>query len=130
MENSFLQKRGEKRDHRYILTKFNVIKKKSGEDISDLTKIFNKLYNNMLAEIKPPQTIARVVFARDFDSKFGFTLRERESSILDQIKIDALEVEVNYTSTRKFRGRSDLGEKKKGKEEHLPKVEENSKKRG
>lgn len=68
MENSFLQKWGEKRDHTYMLTKFNVIKKKSREDIYDFIKRFNKLYKSLLAEIKPAQTIAKLVFVVYFDS--------------------------------------------------------------
>lgn len=85
MENSFMQKWGEKRDHGYILNEFNAIKKRSGEDIFDFIKIFNKLYKNHPAEIKPPQFDAWVVFVGAFDSKFGFTLRERKSPTLDQI---------------------------------------------
>ena len=41
---------GEKRDHGYILTEFNAMKKKLDEDISDFIKRFNKLYNNLPAE--------------------------------------------------------------------------------
>lgn len=53
-----MQKWGEKRDHGYILTKFNAMKKKPDEDIYGFIKRFNKSYNSLPAEIKPPQTTA------------------------------------------------------------------------
>lgn len=97
MENSFMHKWGEKRDHGYILTKFNAMKKKPDEGILEFTKRFNKLYKSLPTEIKPPQATARVVFTGAFESKFGYTLRERKSSTLDQIQIDALKVEANFS---------------------------------
>jgi len=41
-ENSFTQKWSEKRDHEYVLTKFNAIRKNPEEDISEFIKRFNK----------------------------------------------------------------------------------------
>lgn len=117
MENSFLQKWGEKRDHRYIVTELNSMKKKPDEDISTFIKRFNKLYNNLPAKIKPPQVIAGVFFLGAFESGIGFTLRERKSHSSYQIQTDALEVEENFTSIRKSRSRNDTGQKKNGKEE-------------
>ena len=102
MENYFTQKWGEKRDHRYILTKLNAMKKKHNEDVPEFIKRFNKLYNNLPAKIKPPQATSKVVFVWEFELEFGFTLRERKSWTLDQIQIDALEVEANFTSTGKL----------------------------
>ena len=64
---------------------FNALKKRQNEDVREFIKRFNKLYNNLLAEIKPPQEVAKVVYARDFEPEFGFTLRERKSASLDQI---------------------------------------------
>jgi len=83
MENSFMHKWGENKYHGYILTDFNAIKNKYGEDISYFIKLFNKFYNNPLAKIKPPQATTRVVFAGAFDLELGFTLRERKSPTLD-----------------------------------------------
>ncbi len=36
---------------------------------------------------------------------------------MDQLQVDALEVEANFTSVRKSRGKNEPTEKKKGKEE-------------
>lgn len=62
---------------------------------------FNKQYNNLPPEIKPPPATTHVVFLGAFESDFGFTLIERKSLTLDQLQIDALEVEANLASTGK-----------------------------
>ena len=54
MEILFTLKWGEKRDHRYVPTKFNPLKKRHNEDVIEFLKRFNKLYNNIPAKIKPP----------------------------------------------------------------------------
>ena len=82
MENFFTLKWGEKRDHGYVLTEFNALKKRHNEDVTEFIKRFNKLYNNLPAEIKPPQPAAKVVFAGAFKPEFGFTLRERKSRLM------------------------------------------------
>jgi len=50
-----------------------------------------------------------------FESDFGFTLRERKSHTLDQLQVDALEVEENFTSTGKSRGKDEPIDKKRVK---------------
>lgn len=67
------------------------MKKKHDEDILDFTKRFSKQYKNLPIEIKHPWATSQVVFTGAFESKFGFTLRERKSHTLEQIQIYALE---------------------------------------
>ena len=58
-----------------------------------------------------------MVFAGAFEPDFGFTLRERRSTSLDQIQIDALEVEANFASTGNFKGKTEHeARRKKGEE--------------
>jgi len=66
-----------------------------------LIRRFNKLYNSIPVEIKPPPTGAKITFAGAFESYFGFTLRERRSTTLDQIQTDALEIEANLVAAGK-----------------------------
>lgn len=80
-----MHKWGEKKNHGYFLIGFNAIKKRHNEDVTRFTKIFNKPYNNLLAEIKPPYEVLKVVFAGAFESYFGFILKEIKSLTLDQI---------------------------------------------
>ena len=58
-----------------------------------------------------------MVFARAFETDFWFTLRERKSLTLDQIQIDVVEVKENFTSARKFKGKVEHSDRRKGKEE-------------
>ena len=67
--------------------------------------------------MKPHQTTAKVVFVVAFESEFGFSLRERDSATLDEAQTDALEVEDNFTSTGKSKGRSDHDARWRGREE-------------
>jgi len=117
LENSFTQNWGAKRNHEYVLTEFNGIRKKPEKDISEFIKRFNKQYNNLPNEINPPQVASRVVFVGAFESNFGFTLRERKSHTLDQLHVDSLEVEENFTLAGKSKGNNEPTEKKRGKEE-------------
>lgn len=93
------------------------MKKKLDEDTLEFIKRFKKKYNNLPIKIKPPQAAAQVVLVGVLESEFGFTLSERKSCTLDQIQIDSLKVEANFTSIGKSRGNIDLGENNKGKEE-------------
>ena len=83
MENLFTLNWGEKRDYGYVLTEFNALKKRHNEDVTKFIKRFNKIYTSLLAEKKPPQAAATVVFVGAFKPKFGFTLRERKYTYLD-----------------------------------------------
>lgn len=112
-----MQKWREKRDHEYILTKFNAMKTKPNEYVLEFINRFNKLYNSHLAETKPPQPTAKVFFVGAFEPEFGSTLRERKSRTLDQIQTNALEVEANFISTGKWKGTVEYGDKRRGKEE-------------
>ena len=57
------------------------------------------------------------MFVGAFESEFGFTLRERKSASLDQAQNDALEVEANFASIGKSKGRLDHDFRRRGKEE-------------
>ena len=67
MECSLTQRWGEKRDHGYSLIGFNVIKKKSNESVVEFIRRFNKLYNSLLVDIKPPLANAKITFVGDFE---------------------------------------------------------------
>ena len=67
--------------------------------------------------MKPHQTAAKVDFVAAFDSKFGFSLRERKFATLDDAQTDALELEENFASTGKSKGKSEQDTRRRGKEE-------------
>ena len=65
--------------------------------------------------MKPPPVGAKVVFARDFEANFSFTLKERRSPNLEKIKTYALEIESNMTAVGKVKGKQPIQEKGKEK---------------
>jgi len=92
---------GRKKRPWIFINRFNAIKKKFDETMDEFVRRFNKLYNSLPAEIKPPPVGAKITFAVAFESNFGFTLRERRAPTLDQIQIDSLEIEVNLVAAGK-----------------------------
>ena len=75
MEHLFTQRWGVKRDHGYSLIEFNAIKKKPDESVVEFIRRFNKFYNSLPVEIKPPPTGAKITFVGAFELDSGFTLR-------------------------------------------------------
>ena len=66
MEDTFLRKWGEKKDHGHCLTEFNTLRKRHNKGVSEFIKRFNKLYLSLPADMKPHQTAAKVVFVAAF----------------------------------------------------------------
>ena len=67
--------------------------------------------------MKPHQNAAKVVFIAAFDSDFSFSLRERKHATLDDAQSDALELEANFASSGKLKGKAEQDVRRRGKEE-------------
>ena len=67
--------------------------------------------------MKPHQNATKVVSIAAFDSDFGFSLRERNPATLDDAHSDALELEENFSSTGKLKGKAEQDTRRRGKEE-------------
>ena len=68
---------GDTKDHAYYITDFGALRRKKDETIAYFSKIFNKMYSIILAEIKPSETSAKLTYANAFDHEFSLILRER-----------------------------------------------------
>ena len=55
----------------------------------------------------------------DFDSKFSFILMEKKSHTVNQLQLDALEVEENFTFVGKLRGKIDPRKTKREKKKSI-----------
>jgi hypothetical protein len=86
---------GDKKDFMYYMTKFGSLKRKEREFVSDFSKIFNKMYNKIPAEIKPIEASTKITYASAFDPNFCFLLRERRVASLAHMQDATLEVESN-----------------------------------
>jgi hypothetical protein len=82
LDTVFLRQWGDRKDYIYYMTKFGSLKKMDGESISDFSKIFNKMYNKIPAEIKPSEASTQISYASAFDPNFCLILRERRATSL------------------------------------------------
>jgi hypothetical protein len=92
------------------LTEFGSLKKKHNESVPDFIKIFNKLYNKILADVKPSQPTTKVTFVGSFDPDFSLLLRERRSTTLIGMQDDVVEIESNMIASGKARVKNDSGD--------------------
>ena len=67
--------------------------------------------------MKPHEAAAKIIFIAAFDFYFGFSLRERKPATLDDAQSDALELEANFASTGKLKGKTEQDIRRRGKEE-------------
>jgi hypothetical protein len=70
LESAFVRQWGERKDHLYYLTEFGDLRKKNSETVLEFTQRFNKLYNKILAKVKPSQPTMKVTFAGAFELIF------------------------------------------------------------
>jgi hypothetical protein len=103
LEDAFLRQWGERKDHLYYLTKFGSLIKKNSETVMEFIQIFNKLYNKILAEVKPSQPAAKVTFAGAFKTGFSLLLQERRRATLNQMQGDVVEIESNMMASSKLK---------------------------
>jgi hypothetical protein len=107
LDETFLKHWGDRRDFVYYITKFGNLRKQNSDSVSDFTKIFNRMYSKIPAEIKPSDASAKITYSDDFDSDFCLLLRERRSLTLSLMQDVALEVESNILASQKIKGNSD-----------------------
>lgn len=103
----------------YYITEFGSLKRKEGESLIDFTKRFNKVYQKIPAEVKPPKTTAMITFANAFNAKFSLWLRAAKPQSFPIMQEAAIEVESHILETNKLKVEENKGlkEKKKQKEE-------------
>ena len=103
----------------YYITEFGALKRKDGESLTDFTKRFNKVYQKIHVEVKPPETTATITFANAFDAKFALWLRAAKPQTLVAMQEVAIEVESNLLASNKLKVEEGRGgkDKKKMKEE-------------
>ena len=78
-----------------ILEEYQNLKRHPGETIQDFLARFNKVYNAIPFEIKPPLGWALLHYPSSFDPEVEFHIREREPSSLEEMQNIAITVEHN-----------------------------------
>ena len=74
-----------------------------------------RVYNSIPTDIKPLAGAAKLHYAESFDNDFALLFRERKSSSLPVMFIDALEVETNMMACGKIKQRVDV-DRREGRE--------------
>jgi hypothetical protein len=83
-----------KSPHQYLFD-FYAVRRRNGETIMNFNRRFEILYHNLLVEILPSEVASKVYYALAHHPNLGFYLRERKYSTLEQMFIDAEEIENN-----------------------------------
>jgi hypothetical protein len=112
LDSAFLRQWGDRKDFMYYMTVFGSLNKMEGESVSDFSKIFNKMYNKITAEIKPSEASAKISYASAFGPDFCLLLRERRATSLAQMQDAAIEVESNVLAADRLRNKDDADRRK------------------
>ena len=72
LQELFMRRWGDTKDHTYYIIEFGALKRKKDETIANFSKCFNKMYGRIRAEIKPSETSAKLTYANSFDHEFSF----------------------------------------------------------
>jgi hypothetical protein len=99
-QRSFLDRWEVKKNPLQILSEYENIRRNQGETVQDYCTRFNNLYNVILTEIKPPQSLALIKFPDGFDADMSYQLRERKSTTLEDMQKSAMSVEANLLAKR------------------------------
>jgi hypothetical protein len=116
LNDLFLRHWGDTKYFLYYITEFGSLKREEGESISDFSKRFNKMYNNIPTEIKPTETSTKITYVSAFDPKFCLLLREIRATSLAHMQDATLEVESNILAVDKIRSKDDR-DRRKGRSE-------------
>ena len=84
-----------------MLTQYNQLKRGNDQVVKKFSDRFNKIYNALPVQCKPPEGMAKLHYAEGFDDDFTLLPRERRSATLADMMNDAIEVEVNLMASKK-----------------------------
>jgi hypothetical protein len=89
-----------KKDNRILVAQFNQIKKKENEIESEFDTIFDRLYSQILTDLRPTAATVRLLYANAFDGKFRFILKDKKPTTLAQAKEYSAEIEENLLDSK------------------------------
>jgi hypothetical protein len=122
LREAFLRFWGEKKPLDLLLSDFYSIKKQEDETVSSFNRRFSSVYYELPKEIQPPEGAAKLYYATTLPSKLFLFLSERRSATLQQMFIDAQEVEDNLRAGRKLSYQDDGDKWRKEKEDQPRRV--------
>ena len=66
-----------------ILVRYNALKRNPNESVQYFTARFNKIYDSIPENIKPPPSLALLHYPNGFDPDMAYQWRERNPSTLE-----------------------------------------------
>jgi hypothetical protein len=100
----FLHKWAERKSHHQYLSEFYAAKRMNDETVMKFNRRFQSLYYNFLLRFVLLKRASKVYYALAHHPNLDFYLRERKSSTLEQMFIDAEEIENNLWACGKLPG--------------------------
>jgi hypothetical protein len=122
LREAFLRFWGEKKPFDMLLSEFYSIKKQEDETMSSFNRRFSSVYYELPKAIQPPEGTAKLYYATTLPSNLFLFLSERRSATLQQMFIDAQEVEDNLKACRKLSYQDDGDKWRTKKEDHPRRV--------
>ena len=80
--DAFIEKWGEKRDHRHLLATLNTIRKNENETMDEFNKKFNELVSILHTDMKPMDNSILIYYIEAFGGEMGYQLRDKEHANL------------------------------------------------
>jgi hypothetical protein len=67
-----------------LLAQFNQIKKKENKIMKEFDTRFDKLYDQIPADLRPPTTVIRALYMNAFEGQFAFIFKDKARDILEK----------------------------------------------
>jgi len=96
----FIERWERKKNPLQILYEYENIRRGPKESVQDYCTRFNRTYNAIPTNLKPPPDLAMMKFPDGFDLDMAYQLREREPATLEQSQTNAVKVEANILAKK------------------------------
>jgi hypothetical protein len=83
-----------------LVAQFNQIKKKENETVSEFDTRFDRLYSQILTDLRPTTAVVHLLYMNAFDGKFLFILKDKKPTTLAQAKEYSAEIEENILDSK------------------------------
>jgi len=99
--DEFMDKLGDKKEHRHALVALNTIKKTENETMIEFNKRVNDLVNSMHKDIKPSEASILIYYIEAFNGDLDYQLRDKEPTNLASAQRITIKIERNMQASGK-----------------------------
>ena len=99
--DQFMDKWGDKREHRHALAALNTNRKSENETMIEFNKRFNDLVSGMHKDIKHSEASTLIYYVEAFSGDFDYELKDKEPTSLANAQSMAIKIERNMQASRK-----------------------------